>query len=201
MGRKCKRFKKGPSGLKRCASYGATKGATKGRKSKKAVLSKTFPDMRIVFNIEFEDYNLEEDLASGNPYAKQFLKKFDEGAGWSRIQDEEMATLSKLLGFYCKATDSESGEVSTGEGWVVQQRFKSAGRKLHTVETLGDVLKLWEVIARTHGGGDDYIYLDQYTNADNFLLFPEGFNGPRYRYGCGLGEPCWEDWLEEQGAL
>lgn len=194
--RKCKRFRRGPSGLRRCASYGAAKGT----KSKKAVLSKTFPDMRIIFSIEPEDYNVEEDLSGENgpewqAYARKWLKKFNEGAGWSRIQDEEIPKLSKWLGFYCKVYDSESGTVSTGEGWVVQQQFKRKGRKLRTVETLGDVLKLWEAIGRVHGGGDDYIYLDQYVEVGNFLLFPEGFNGPRYEYA------DWDEWLEEQGAL
>lgn len=151
-------------------------------------LKKNFPDMRIVFDIVLEDDNVDEDLANADEpkrqaYAKKFLKKFDEGAGWFQIADEEIAKASKELGFKLKVFDSESGEV-------------------HGVRSLGDVLKLWEAIGRAHGGGDDIIYLDQYVDIGNFLMFPEGFNGPRYPYACAttMGM-CWEEWLEEQGAL
>lgn len=181
MKRTCERMKRGPSGLKRCASYGAAP------EKNQAALTKRFPYMQISFDILLADDDVEEDLKDPDEparrrYAQQFLKKFKEGAGWFSIADKEIAKLSKMLGFKCKVFDSETGEV-------------------HGVETVNDVRKLWEAIEAVHGGGDDIIYLDWYVEVGNFWMFPEGYNGPRYLYGCAMSETCWEEWLEEQGAL
>jgi hypothetical protein len=146
----------------------------------------SFPHLMVAFDIVFEEDNLTEDLSGANGpeaerYARAFLEKFNEGAGWATIEFEELRRLFILLELKDAKYDfdSEYGDIKNLD--------------------FEDVGTLWNKIMFNSGGGVDEIYLDQYVTVRGFQLFPWGYSSDENLFLRELDLPSryeFDDWPE-----
>lgn len=134
----------------------------------------------LYFDLVLEDYNVEEDARSGNRLAKKMMR--DDGLTASKMEMKAVEYLSKLFGVRI------SNEGHGPYGSVLICKF--------SVNSVADVRRAYDVLARHHTGGDDEIGTDQpYFSARAFRVYPQGVNGPSFGVGNNV-DGTMEEWLE-----
>jgi len=119
----------------------------------------------VLFSLDLEEDDLEEDLLSGDPERVQQGQEFYAqgfGAALRALQDDISDTLGlESIGLEVNDVDSEGGQING----------------ISSLKLLGE---LNDRINQNVIGGDDYIGVySPYFRVGNFMFFPRGFNGPR----------------------
>ena len=127
------------------------------------------------FDIQFEDYNAEED---GVEISSREL---------SSMESKALKSVSRLL----KVRVGNEGHDSFGN--LVCNI---------SVNSLEEVAEVVEIVQRNTIGGEDQIDTDvQYFVAQGFTLYPQGVNGVSYQIGGNGVHEDLEEYLEEAGVL
>lgn len=137
----------------------------------------------VYFDIHFDEDNLKEDAGDPSSPAHEEAKKIlseaqsSSGSSIHKLEGQAMAQAAKIL-----------GHSFSNEG---HDRFDDLVCKITSVHSVEDVSKLFDTVSRKVIGGDDIIDLAPYFVAQNFVLFPEGVNGPQVPFA------DFDDWKEE----
>jgi len=130
----------------------------------------------VYFDVESEDYNIEEDADNGDAFAQSLMD--DGGRGLNKLEGDALKNLSRMFGQRISNEGHDSG------GALVCK---------FGVDSWAEVKKAWGVISRA---GDDLDTDARYIVARNFRLYPDGVNDVFYGEDFGA-EGDWDDWLSE----
>ena len=127
----------------------------------------------LYFSIRIEDYDIEEDAANGDSNAANLISDVHE---LLRLETQAMNTISRHIGMpvWNEGHDS-SGELICKIG----------------IDSVNQLRRIEEYIARNITGGDDHIELVTYVIACDFRFYPGGVNYGFYGAAPNaIGEIC-----------
>lgn len=121
----------------------------------------------VYFDLVFEDYNLEEDLADpnkdvnlpGGPWTMEDYNRGDITDVVLKLEFEALKEAKSVLGI---SRIGNEGHDSFGN---LSCKFG--------ISSLQELKDLYKKIRQLHGGGDDIIYFDHYFNIGHFQFYPQ----------------------------
>ena len=144
----------------------------------------------IYFDLEFEDYNVEEDLSAAEDGDEDAIENLvAAGIGYppdlSKAGGQEfqaIAELEKMLGVKI------SNEGHSNSSLICK----------FSVGSWEEVNKVYDIIQRNTGGGEDQIYLDTpYQAAQGFTLYPDENLANGRSWGTNGRDGDLDEWLED----
>ena len=145
------------------------------------------------FGIMIEDYNIDEDVDEANYGDAIALDRLVDAFGpdWSEKAQSNRLDTHKLESRAVKEVQRYVGRFGNEGHGSGDELVCKIG-----VSSYADVQKIWKMVQREMGGGEDIVYLETpYASFGNWTLYPEGVNGPSYGVDGRDGDI--DDWLDD----